>query len=198
MPSPLRSRLCWHIALAAFIVILAAEVALLVVAPSISDNFVTLAGASIAVAAVAAALVALTAYWAIALPIAQIREAIRNPDGNNKMPVARNDEIGGSARTIARGREHHEKLIVAQAAEAAKAAASLRDTFENMVQGVAMYDADYKLVTWNHRFRELLDLPEEFFFEGGHTFVDYLRYVGGRGEFGDANSKKRSPPGSRG
>ena len=186
MLSPFRSQLCWRIALAAFAVVLAAEIALLNALPNISDSFVTLAAASLAVAALAAVLIALTSYWAIAVPIAQIREAIRHPDGNNKMPVTRNDEIGGLARTIARGREHHEKLIVAQAAEAAKAAASLRDTFENLVQGVAMYDADYKLVTWNARFRELLELPDPFF-EEGHTFVDYLRYVGERGEFGKVN-----------
>jgi signal transduction histidine kinase/CheY-like chemotaxis protein len=183
MLSPLRSQLCWRIALAAFIVILAAEVALLLALPSLAGNFAELAGASVLVAAATAAFIGMTAYWAIALPIAQIREAIRHPDGNSKMPVGRNDEIGGLARTIARGREHHEKVIAEQTAEIAAREASLRATLENMVQGVAMYDADLKLAVWNSRMRGLLGLPDEFF-DREHTFVDYLRYVGARGEFG--------------
>jgi signal transduction histidine kinase/DNA-binding response OmpR family regulator len=60
----------------------------------------------------------------------------------------------------------------------------LRSTLENMEQGVAMYDADYKLLTWNQRFREYLNMPEEFF-SRERSFVDYLRYVGQRGEFGN-------------
>ncbi|GLK84744.1 response regulator [Ancylobacter defluvii] len=60
----------------------------------------------------------------------------------------------------------------------------LRATLENMAQGVAMYDADYRLVTWNRLFREYLGMPEEFF-TSAHTFQDYIRYLGGRGEFGE-------------
>ncbi len=183
MLSPFRSRLCQRVALAAFAAILAAEIAVLLALPGLSDSFVTGAAAAIAIAAVGAAFVAVTAYWRIALPIARIREAIRNPDGNNRMPVARSDEIGGLARTIARGREHHEKVIADQTAEIAAREASLRATLENMDEGVAMYDADLKLTVWNARMRELLDVPDEFF-DREHTFVDYLRYVGARGEFG--------------
>ena len=183
MLSPLRSRLCQRIALAAFAAILAAEIAVLFALPSLSDGFVTGVVAALVIAAIGAVFIAVTSYWAIALPIAQIREAIRHPEGNNRMPVARNDEIGGLARTIARGREHHEKVIADQTAEIANRKSSLRATFENMEQGVAMYDADYKLITWNARFREMLELPASFF-DVGHTFVEYLRYVGERGEFG--------------
>jgi PAS domain S-box-containing protein len=183
MLSPLRSRLCRRIALAAFVAILVAEIAVLLAFPSLSDSFVTTGAVLPVVAAAGAGFIAATSYWAIALPIAQIREAIRNPDGNNKMPVARNDEIGRLARTIARGREHHEKVIAAQNTEIASRETHLRAVFENMEQGVAMYDADYRLVTWNARFRELLGLPDSFF-DVGHTFTEYLRYIGERGEFG--------------
>jgi signal transduction histidine kinase/CheY-like chemotaxis protein len=73
--------------------------------------------------------------------------------------------------------------------------ALLRATLENMAQGVAMYDADHKLVTWNELFRAYLDMPEEFL-GTDRTFSDYIRYIGGRGEFGDeadleAELKKR-------
>ncbi|MCF8478693.1 MAG: response regulator [Pseudolabrys sp.] len=55
-----------------------------------------------------------------------------------------------------------------------------------MSQGVAMYDGDHKLVTWNERFVEYLEMPEEFL-GTDRTFSDYIRYLGERGEFGDAD-----------
>src|SRR5690606_27065677 len=64
--------------------------------------------------------------------------------------------------------------------------ALLRATLENMAQGVAMYDAEHKLVTWNERFRRYLDMPDEFL-GTDRTFSDYIRYLGERGEFGDAD-----------
>ncbi|AXK84171.1 response regulator [Pseudolabrys taiwanensis] len=62
----------------------------------------------------------------------------------------------------------------------------LRATLENMAQGVAMYDADHRLVTWNDRFRQYLEMPAEFL-GTDRTFSDYIRYLGERGEFGDAD-----------
>lgn len=62
----------------------------------------------------------------------------------------------------------------------------LRATLENMSQGVAMYDAEHRLVTWNRLFRQYLDMPDEFL-TAEHTFADYIRYLGARGEFGDVD-----------
>ncbi|RDV04959.1 response regulator [Undibacter mobilis] len=62
--------------------------------------------------------------------------------------------------------------------------AFLRATIDNMQQGVALYDADHKLVTWNERFVEYLEMPEEFL-GTDRTFSDYIRYLGARGEFGE-------------
>jgi signal transduction histidine kinase/CheY-like chemotaxis protein len=64
--------------------------------------------------------------------------------------------------------------------------ALLRATLENMSQGVAMYDAKHRLVTWNERFRVYLEMPDEFL-GTDRTFSDYIRYLGERGEFGDAD-----------
>ena len=69
---------------------------------------------------------------------------------------------------------------------AAQEHALLRATLENMAQGVAMYDANHRLVTWNERFRVYLDMPDEFL-GTDRTFSDYIRYLGERGEFGDAD-----------
>jgi PAS domain S-box-containing protein len=69
---------------------------------------------------------------------------------------------------------------------AGRESALLRATLENMAQGVAMYDANHRLVTWNERFRQYLDMPAEFL-GTDRTFSDYVRYLGERGEFGDAD-----------
>ncbi|MCK9908487.1 response regulator [Microbacteriaceae bacterium K1510] len=69
---------------------------------------------------------------------------------------------------------------------AGRESALLRATLEHMAQGVAMYDADHRLVTWNERFVEYLEMPEEFL-GTDHTFSDYIRYLGERGEFGNAD-----------
>ncbi len=69
-------------------------------------------------------------------------------------------------------------------ASAGREAALLRATLENMAQGVAMYDADHKLVTWNTLFRDYLEMPDEFL-GTDRTFSDYIRYIGARGEFGE-------------
>jgi PAS domain S-box-containing protein len=69
-------------------------------------------------------------------------------------------------------------------ASAGRENALLRATLENMSQGVAMYDADHKLVTWNELFCQYLEMPDEFL-GTDRTFSDYIRYIGARGEFGD-------------
>ncbi|MDO9412065.1 MAG: response regulator [Pseudolabrys sp.] len=73
-----------------------------------------------------------------------------------------------------------------QALSAAQERTLLRATLENMSQGVAMYDANHHLVTWNERFRVYLEMPDEFL-GTDRTFSDYIRYLGERGEFGDAD-----------
>src|SRR5262249_28450585 len=68
--------------------------------------------------------------------------------------------------------------------ERKRAEIELRATLENMDQGVAMYDGKHRMILWNSRMREFLDLPEEFF-DRHHTFEEYLRFTGACGEFGD-------------
>jgi PAS domain S-box-containing protein len=68
--------------------------------------------------------------------------------------------------------------------KASQETALLRATLENMSQGVAMYDAEHRLVTWNELFRQYLEMPDEFL-GTDRTFSDYIRYIGARGEFGE-------------
>jgi two-component system, NtrC family, sensor kinase len=59
----------------------------------------------------------------------------------------------------------------------------LRVTFENMGDGVAMFDDAQSLVAWNSKFQEFFSVPEGMLAEH-RTYIEYIRYLAERGDYG--------------
>ena len=68
----------------------------------------------------------------------------------------------------------------------------LRITFENMGDGVAMFDETRHLVAWNRNFQDMLDVPDDVSRSSDRTFEDYIRYLAERGDYGpDAEAEEQ-------
>jgi GAF domain-containing protein len=76
--------------------------------------------------------------------------------------------------------------------ELARRQSELRVTFDNMGDGVVMFDAAQRLVSWNRNLQEILDIPDSLF-EEPKTYRDWIAYLIGRGEFGPVDFESEWP-----
>jgi len=76
-----------------------------------------------------------------------------------------------------------EKVVEERTGELERRSAVLRVTFDNMGHGVVMFDKDRRMVAWNRRFQELLDLPDERV-GASVSFEGFIRHLAERGEYG--------------
>ena len=66
--------------------------------------------------------------------------------------------------------------------ELAKNSAALEATLANMDQGIALHDAEFRLITWNQRYATLRDIPEDVLVPGAR-FEDIVRRQAERGVY---------------
>jgi signal transduction histidine kinase len=59
----------------------------------------------------------------------------------------------------------------------------LQDTLENLGEGLSVFNRNGRLVAWNSRFGEMLDLPPDMI--GGKTLREILLFQARRGDFGE-------------
>jgi PAS domain S-box-containing protein len=81
--------------------------------------------------------------------------------------------------------------LQARTDELAQRQSELRITFENMGDGVAMFDKDQRLVAWNQKCTEMFGVPDDLL-EQHLSIAEYVRFLTVRGDYGpDADPEEQ-------
>ena len=73
--------------------------------------------------------------------------------------------------------------------ELAEKTALLQSTLENMGEGISVFDAQLRIVSWNERLIEMTGHPRAMF-QVGTPLIDFLRYSAQRGEYGPGDPEE--------
>ncbi len=73
-------------------------------------------------------------------------------------------------------------------AQLAEKTGLLQTTFDNIGQGLAVFDRHLKLVAWNRQFVQIFNLPASLTVIG-RGYADFLRHFAGRGYFGETGAE---------
>jgi signal transduction histidine kinase len=134
----------------------------------------------------AGALLTFLVLRSISRPLRRLVVAMDGLNAGNtavEIPAPGPDEMGAMARTLAAFRETIGQLRN-RTEELSRREAELSVTFDNMGDGVAMFDDELRLAAWNPHLQQIVDLPEEFV-AARPAYQDYLRFLAVRGEFGE-------------
>jgi adenylate cyclase len=135
--------------------------------------------------------------------LAQLSDAMRRlASGSRDVHIqdTRGDEIAEMAHAIKVFRENAlaldqlvvereeaavrlENIVEQRTSELRRRGEELRVTFDNMVQGVLMFDGKTKIAAWNRQLLDLLKIPESFL-ASEPNYADFIRYLAQRGEYG--------------
>jgi adenylate cyclase len=83
-----------------------------------------------------------------------------------------------------------EKIVEQRTEELAGREATLRVMFDNMPQGVALFDRDLEMVAWNEQFPALVGLSDEFL-RGRRDFPGFIRFLAEKGDYGPVDVETR-------
>jgi adenylate cyclase len=84
---------------------------------------------------------------------------------------------------LKRARDELEQRVQERTEELAGREATLRVMFDNMPQGVALFDRDLRMVAWNEQFPKLVGLSDEFL-RGQRDFPEFIRFLAEKGYYG--------------
>jgi adenylate cyclase len=129
--------------------------------------------------------------------------AIADGQFDTTVPMSGTDEIAAMGRAVeifrrnaleldrliaerAKAAEGLERLVQERTEELRRREATLRVMFDNMPQGVALFDRELRIVEWNRQFPEILELSDEFL-QQKHGFPEFIRYFAERGEYGSCD-----------